>query len=290
MGPRQGSAIRLDIRRGSVIIDANIVSSIGLLNRQRSSIVHSSYAVSHYSSAISNGSYVDSIKTTLWDHFTSTGDCTDEEFRNNVMMKSSSSDDNITSTKAAATRRRSANYYQGVALFYIYAASCFLYSISGICMLYNRASLSEKWCTVWPWQVEGWCFIVQGILSYMSDVYTLGRNSYWHCADRCFATLLFFIILTRFVMVVISERENHTVDHYGKEKSNDVYNDMSLFKPIPHEIHLFWLFCLGLCMSVICFVFSTQMTRQNKPKEMMIAHIGWHLFAPVTAIILYLQI
>lgn len=58
--------------------------------------------------------------------------------------------------------------------FPAYRASCFAYCLAGALRL-STARLS------------GWMLICQALFSYMSDVHTLGAESWWHAADRLFA-------------------------------------------------------------------------------------------------------
>ena len=209
--------------------------------------------------------WMDDFATTLHYHFTSTDDGADKNFVQNAMFY------NNKHTTKEGTKQQLFR-----PLFCLYAASCFMYTAAGLAM--HRA-LCDNWCTVWPWQIEGWLFVLQGVVSYMSDVHTLGYKSYWHCVDRCFATTLFGLIVTRIIMVTCNIQNSSTNQGYFVDSSNS--GTITYF---------FWIFCLGLFLSTICFVMSGKLTRQNKPREMMLAHIGWHLFAPSSAIILYLSV
>lgn len=56
--------------------------------------------------------------------------------------------------------------------FKLYAISCFFYFISGLIRIYQGS------------RQDGINLIIQSLLSFMSDVYTLEEQSYWNIIDR----------------------------------------------------------------------------------------------------------
>jgi hypothetical protein len=69
--------------------------------------------------------------------------------------------------------------------FKIYILSCFLYAFIGI-IKYNSKD-----------KIYGIMLVIQSILSYMSDVKTLGIKSLWHPIDRYFASVLCLYHVTK---------------------------------------------------------------------------------------------
>lgn len=59
--------------------------------------------------------------------------------------------------------------------FKVYAISCFFYAISGLIRICQGS------------QQDGINLIIQSLLSFMSDVCTMGEPSYWHILDRYYA-------------------------------------------------------------------------------------------------------
>jgi hypothetical protein len=70
-----------------------------------------------------------------------------------------------------------------------YAASCFAFASVGLFQLISSPMLSDFHPLI-SWHFESYLFIFQSVLSYMSDVTTLGLASKWHPADRMLATSL----------------------------------------------------------------------------------------------------
>jgi hypothetical protein len=82
----------------------------------------------------------------------------------------------------------------------VYAISPFLFSLAGLYQYVNAFLLREHLCAWWPWETEAVLVIVQGALSFLSDVFTLGSPSAWHVADRVLAPVLTAWFVTRTVV------------------------------------------------------------------------------------------
>jgi hypothetical protein len=65
-------------------------------------------------------------------------------------------------------------------VYSLYAFSCFFYGIAG----YIRLTSSDSN------RIEFYLLMAQSILSYKSDVETIGEVSHWHLLDRYYATFL----------------------------------------------------------------------------------------------------
>lgn len=138
-------------------------------------------------------------------------------------------------------------------LYFVYATSCFMYSLVGLLFLFKSDILTKHWSNFWPWKEEGILLFIQGVLSYMSDVQTIGIPSIWHSTNRTFATILFVINFVRTIMII-----------------------EGLFYPIDSNLRS--IFYLGFVLSSISYVASTSFSRAHKVKETMLAHTSWHFF------------
>jgi hypothetical protein len=65
----------------------------------------------------------------------------------------------------------------------LYKVSSFNYSWLGIHIIYINHSLSTYVLGPYILDIIGYHLIIQGLCSYMGDVYTFGRRSYWKIAD-----------------------------------------------------------------------------------------------------------
>ena len=72
----------------------------------------------------------------------------------------------------------------------LYCASCFLYGVIGLAMVFLRPVL-EEYCAELPWRATGLLLVVQSLLSYLSDVKFLGDGTgmglFWNNLDRAMA-------------------------------------------------------------------------------------------------------
>ena len=82
----------------------------------------------------------------------------------------------------------------------VYAISPFLFSLAGMYQYVNAFLLRDHLCAWWPWETEAMLVILQGLLSFLSDVFTLGAPSVWHVADRVLAPILTTWFIARTVV------------------------------------------------------------------------------------------
>lgn len=122
--------------------------------------------------------------------------------------------------------------------FRLYEISCFFYALSGFIRIHQGETQ------------DGINLVVQSIVSYASDVTTMGRPSRWHVIDRYFA---FAISVYHFWSLRHSSRKNQF---------------------------------LNVAFFIIGFRFlknSQKMYVENN-QDFLIEHTKWHLIAPIMSL------
>mmetsp|Transcript_25470 Transcript_25470/g.79393 ORF Transcript_25470/g.79393 Transcript_25470/m.79393 type:complete len:233 (+) Transcript_25470:31-729(+) len=66
---------------------------------------------------------------------------------------------------------------------------CFCYSMVGLEMVWRMRAMACH-CPTYPWHVEAWLLLLQGLLSFLHDAYFAGRSRAAKAADRSCATFL----------------------------------------------------------------------------------------------------
>lgn len=81
-----------------------------------------------------------------------------------------------------------------------YAASCFTYSALGALVWHFRVELGPTLPSLLPWPWVAVILALQGPFSFMADVYSLARPSWWHLGDAAMASILvaFYVQLMLF--------------------------------------------------------------------------------------------
>ena len=153
-------------------------------------------------------------------------------------------------------------------VYMAYVASSFVFALGGISVLYKLDALTEQWSSFWPWKYEAYWLIFQTFSSYMSDVHTLGYQSYWHCFDRCYATFVFFSMSLRGILITFQLGTTTTTTSSDENNNFEPY-----FQPLPDKGHFIWMYCICLILSTICFVTSYQYTTPSKPEIIITAKI-----------------
>merc|ERR1711971_651358 len=71
-----------------------------------------------------------------------------------------------------------------------YAPSCFSYTVLGLVVAVFREELTTMLPSLVPWNWIALTCALQGPNSYMADVHSLARDSWWHAADTIVASFL----------------------------------------------------------------------------------------------------
>jgi len=71
-----------------------------------------------------------------------------------------------------------------------YAPSCFSFSMLGVLVGFYREELTTKLPCLLPWTWMAALLILQGVASFMADVYSLAKSSWWHLVDALQASFL----------------------------------------------------------------------------------------------------
>lgn len=121
--------------------------------------------------------------------------------------------------------------------FNLYVVSCFFYAISGLIRIRQGA------------MQDGTNLIIQSLLSFMSDVYTMGETSYWHILDRYYAL------------------------------SISIYHFYSLKSRLAFVVN-FMLFLIG-----IRYLMISQHYHAKRSDKNLLAHTKWHCVAPIMALL-----
>ena len=87
------------------------------------------------------------------------------------------------------TKPEPASWRQEVQACLAYKLSCLTFSFAGAISLMSLDTL-RTFVGWFPWQPFGFLCLIQGLLSYMADVYTFGRASPWKTADALCAIIL----------------------------------------------------------------------------------------------------
>jgi hypothetical protein len=72
-----------------------------------------------------------------------------------------------------------------------FSCSSFFYSLIGLYLILREDQLVSKVSSEWPWKIEGMMLVVQGVLSYLGDVYFFGLSISGSLADVVCASSLF---------------------------------------------------------------------------------------------------
>ena len=134
---------------------------------------------------------------------------------------------------------------------YVYVVSPFYYAAAGVAVYvshHRRATELER-------ILEPLCLCIQALLSYLSDVDTLGRNSGWHAVDRLFA-YSFTII-----------RASYSAWYAA------VYSSLQLR-----------VFSFGLLCGIFCIRASWSAVLRRDCPAFLRWHSVWHASLPLTAL------
>lgn len=71
-----------------------------------------------------------------------------------------------------------------------YAPSCFTYTFLGLLVWSYRVELAPALYSFVPWPIIAATLLLQGPASYLADVHSLARSSWWHLFDAVMASLL----------------------------------------------------------------------------------------------------
>merc|ERR1712086_480935 len=77
------------------------------------------------------------------------------------------------------------------ALPWWFRAGCFCFTAVGADMAWHLDTVTCS-CAAYPWRLEAWLLIIQGLLSYLHDAHFQGRSWWARIADRSCATFLTF--------------------------------------------------------------------------------------------------
>lgn len=121
--------------------------------------------------------------------------------------------------------------------FNLYVISCFFYAISGLIRIRQGA------------KQDGINLIIQSLLSFMSDVYTIGKTSYWHIIDRYYALSI-------------------SIYHFYSLKTKRALILNSL-----------------LCLIGFRYLTISQHYHAKRSDKNLLAHAKWHSVAPMMALL-----
>ena len=133
-----------------------------------------------------------------------------------------------------------------------YYVSPLFYGLSGLLMGYVEAGKPHAI----PLEPVVW--VMQTILTYMSDVHTLGEDSRWHAADRLHAYT--FTIVRALI-------------------TSYVWWRMAAYTTLQMTI-----FFVGLVLSLVCIRMSWLSIRARSVRAFLFWHAMWHTGLPLTAV------
>ena len=118
--------------------------------------------------------------------------------------------------------------------------------------------------------MEAFIWIWQGIISYLSDAYYLGKVSIFHRIDRYSSIVVTYLLVRKYVTIsgILCCYERYNLI---------CYNDNS------HEL-LKYEVILGLSYSFICFYKSIHSIKLFNKDSFYIYHTLWHTGFPLTSV------
>ena len=141
-----------------------------------------------------------------------------------------------------------------------YRVSSFGYSIAGVLLMMYAERLQRFDAGFW-WYALGMALFAQGVISYMSDVYSWGRqHSIWRAIDPKMASILFI-----FFGPCLGSRAA-----------------LGYFQVPPSTIAIWLLSCVG---ALVCKAMGARASRSkgSSCEELMLWHTGWHVLPFVAA-------
>ena len=135
-----------------------------------------------------------------------------------------------------------------------YRLSPFLYAASGLLLGHVERDRPHAI------SFEPYIFCLQTVLTYMSDVVTLGTDSPWHAADRLHA--------------------------YGYTIFRSIYTPLAYWWLGAYAIEQLAAFAIGLALSLVCIRRSWQSVMARDVDGFLLWHATWHLALPLTVVVI----
>lgn len=171
-------------------------------------------------------------------------------------------------------KQRAINEVSPIIVF-LYAISSIYFTILGIILIVkadrlafdvlSASGVGEDWYFAY-WNANGVYFILQSIVTTLSDVIYVDQPSIWHPIDRAMAWMGVLFIGSTFV--ILWADPNVRGDHLG-----------ALLGAVA-----------GVILSVSCFSAEWKLKANGNIKGFVLCHTGWHTFGALGLITLVLQL
>ena len=150
-------------------------------------------------------------------------------------------------------------------LISVYSLSSLLYSFNGILILY--------FCLLYPdlfERTEAFIWIWQGIISYLSDAYYLGKVSIFHPVDRYSSIVVTYLLVSKYLTIsgIVCCYERYHLLCYSNTS-----NQLLTYELI-----------VGLSYSFTCFYYSIKSIKLRNIDSFYIYHTLWHTGFPLTSV------
>lgn len=164
------------------------------------------------------------------------------------------------------------NWIINHSLVSIYSLSSLLYCFNGFIIIYLHYCIPKYFELI-----EAFIWIWQGIISYMSDGYYLGKVSIFHQIDRYSSIIVTYLLLRKYLTIsgILCCYEKYNLICYNNIL---ICNNNSLKQLLKCEL------IIGLSYSFICFYKSINSINKCNKELFFKYHTLWHTGFPLTSL------